>query len=155
VPAGRSETALVSGPGTRYDEAMTKRIVTAAVIEENGRVLIARRKKGDRCEGRWEFPGGKVEPGESPESSLERELREELGIEVAVGERLCAHPFRVGEAPMELLVYRTRIVKGEIVCHDHDEVRWIAPRELDAFDLTDPDRRVVESLYPHDGEPRR
>jgi 8-oxo-dGTP diphosphatase len=129
--------------------------VTAAVIEERGRVLIARRKKGDRCEGRWEFPGGKVEPGETPEDSLERELREEMGIEVSVGERLCAHPFRVGETAMELLVYRTRIVKGEIVCHDHDEVRWIAPGELGAFDLTDPDRRVVESLYPRDGEPRR
>jgi hypothetical protein len=78
-----------------------------------------------------------------------------MGIEVSVGERLCAHPFRVGETAMELLVFRTRIVKGEIVCHDHDEVRWIAPRELDAFNLTDPDRRVVESLYPRDGEPRR
>jgi 8-oxo-dGTP diphosphatase len=128
--------------------------VTAAVIEERGRVLIARRKKGDRCEGRWEFPGGKVEPGESPEDSLERELREEMGVEVAVGERLCAHPFRVGEALMELLVYKTRIVKGEIICHDHDEVLWVEPLDLDKFDLTDPDRRVVDSLYPRDREPR-
>ncbi len=142
-------------PSSPLPAARSPQKVTAAVIEDGGRVLIARRKKGDRCEGRWEFPGGKVEPGESPEGSLARELREEMGIEVAVGERLCAQSFRVGEAPMELLVYKTRIVKGEIVCHDHDEVRWIAPRELDAFDLTDPDRRVVESLYPRDGEPRR
>lgn len=129
--------------------------VTAAVIEEGGRVLVARRKRGDRYEGRWEFPGGKVERGETPEESLKRELREEMGIEVAVGDRLCACPFRAGEAPMELLVYRTRILSGKIVCHDHDEVRWVAAGDLGGYDLTDPDRRVVESLYPRDKEPRR
>jgi 8-oxo-dGTP diphosphatase len=129
------------------------RSVTAAVIEEGGRVLIARRKRGDRCEGRWEFPGGKVEPGESPEGSLVRELREELGLDAVVGERLCVCPFRAGEAPMELLVYRTRIVSGKIVCHDHDEVRWVEPGELGKYDLTDPDRRVVESVFPSAKEP--
>ena len=131
------------------------RSVTAAVIEEGGRVLIARRKKGDRCQGRWEFPGGKVEPGESPEGSLKRELHEELGVEVAVGERLCVCPFRAGEIDMELLVYRTRIVAGEVVCHDHDEVRWVEPGDLERYDLTGPDRRVVESLYPREKEPQR
>lgn len=128
--------------------------VTAAVIEEGGRVLIARRKKGDRCEGRWEFPGGKVEPGETPEGSLKRELREELGIDVAVGEQVCACPFRAGEAPMELLVYRTRIMGGKVVCRDHDEVRWVEPRELGRYDLTDPDRRAAESVFAPYKEPR-
>jgi 8-oxo-dGTP diphosphatase len=127
-----------------------RRSVTAAVIEEGGRVLVARRKRGDRFEGRWEFPGGKVEPGETPEESLKRELREEMGIDVAVGERLCVCPFRAGEAIMELLVYRTRIVNGKIVCHDHEEVRWIEPGELGRYDLTDPDRRVVEFIFPRD-----
>ena len=130
------------------------RSVTAAVIEEGGRVLIARRKQGDRCEGRWEFPGGKVEPGETPEESLKRELREELGIDVAVGEQLGVCPFRAGKAQMELLVYRTRIVSGKIVCHDHDEVRWVEPGELGRYDLTDPDRHVVEFVFPRDREPR-
>lgn len=129
------------------------RRVTAAVIEEGGRVLVARRKKGDRCEGRWEFPGGKVEPGETPEESLRRELREEMGIDVAVGERLCVCPFRAGEALMELLVYRTRIVDGKVVCHAHDEVLWVEPGELEKYDLTDPDRRVVESIFARDRGP--
>ena len=129
------------------------RSVTAAVIEEGGKVLVARRKKGDRCEGCWEYPGGKVEPGETPEESLKRELREEMGVDVAVGERLCAYPFRAGEILMELLVYRTRIVNGKIVCHDHDEVRWVEPGELRRYDLTDPDRRVVESVFWRDKEP--
>ncbi len=129
-----------------------RRSVTAAVIEEGGRVLVARRRKGDRCEGRWEFPGGKVEPGETPEESLKRELHEEMGIDVAVGERLCVCPFQAGEARMELLVYRTRIVSGKIVCHDHEEVRWIEPGELGRCDLTDPDRRVVDIVFPRDKE---
>ncbi len=87
---------IAHGPSS---DDRSRRSVTAAVIEEDGRILIAKRKKGDRSEGRWEFPGGKVEPGESPEESLKRELREELGIDVAVEERLCAHPFRIGESP--------------------------------------------------------
>ncbi len=131
----------------------SRQSVTAAIIEEGGRVLIARRKKGDRCEGRWEFPGGKVEPGETPEESLKRELREEMGIDVTVGEQLCVCPFRAGESLMELLVYRTRIVNGKIVCNDHDEVRWVEPGELGRYDLTDPDRRVVASVFPRDKEP--
>ncbi len=55
---------------------------------------------------------------------------------------------------MELLVYRTRILSGTVICHDHAEVRWVEPRELDGFDLTDPDRRAVASLYPREKEPR-
>ncbi len=129
------------------------RSVTAAVIEVDGRVLIARRKKGDRCEGRWEFPGGKIEAGETPEESLKRELREELGIDVSVGERLIACPFRADEVPMELLVYRARIMSGRVVCHDHDGVRWIEPGELEGYDLTDPDRRAAESVFKRTGEP--
>ncbi len=131
------------------------RSVTAAVIEEGGRILVARRKKGDRCEGRWEFPGGKVEAGETPEESLKRELREELGLDVAVGDRLCACPFLAGEVPMELLVYRTRILSGRVVCHDHDEVRWVEPAQLSSYDLTDPDRRAVASVLAPGKETKR
>lgn len=121
--------------------------VTAALIEEDGRVLLARRKKGDRFEGLWEFPGGKVEPGETPEGSLQRELLEELGVKVEVGERLSARPFRAAEAPMELLVFRARIVEGAIVCRDHEELRWVSPADLDDYALTDPDRRALPDLF--------
>jgi 8-oxo-dGTP diphosphatase len=133
--------------------------VAAAVIERRAadgamEFLLGQRAPGTFYPGYWEFPGGKVEPGETPEESLKRELLEELGIDVAVGEQLGVCPFRVGEAPMELLVYRTRIVSGKIVCHDHDEVRWVEPGELGRYDLTDPDRRVVEFVFPRDREPR-
>jgi mutator protein MutT len=121
--------------------------VAAAVIEENGRVLIARRKSGDRFGGLWEFPGGKVEAGESPVEALEREIREELAIEIAVGDLICAFPFKTGEADFELMAFRTIRLSGAVACLDHEEIRWVDPGDLAAFTLTEPDRRVVSFLY--------
>ncbi len=122
--------------------------VAAAVIVHEGRVLIAKRKTGDPFEGRWEFPGGKIDPGESPEQALRRELREELGVETEIGMFLCAFPVRQPDLRIDLLAFRTRILSGDIRCHDHDEIRWIDPEDLRRFDLTDPDRLVVETLFP-------
>jgi 8-oxo-dGTP diphosphatase len=145
---GMSRTS--AGPSRR-----SPLVVTAAVIEDRGKVLVAKRKRGDRFEGLWEFPGGKVEPGESPEDSLKRELLEELGVEVEVGERLCGHPFLSGEVPMELLVFRTRIVDGDVVCRDHAELRWVEPGDLENYPLTEPDRCALADLFPAKGDPAR
>lgn len=120
--------------------------VTAAVIEENGRILIARRKKADRFGGLWEFPGGKIEPGELPEEALRREILEELGIVVKVGDLVCAFPFRAGDAEFELLAFRSFRKTGTVACLDHDEIRWVAPEDLSAFPLIEPDKRVVAAL---------
>ena len=120
--------------------------VAAAVIIRKGRMLIAKRKTGDPFEGRWEFPGGKIEPGESPEEALRRELREELGIETEIGEFLCAVPMRTPNLRIDLFAFRARILSGDIRCRDHDEIRWIDPEDLRRFDLTDPDRLVIEVL---------
>jgi len=122
--------------------------VAAALIEKQGRVLIARRKTGDPSAGRWEFPGGKIEEGETPEEGLCREILEELDVEIEVGAFLCAFPFGTPPRPMELRVYRTRIVSGTVRCSDHDQARWVEPADLSAFDLTEPDRRAVERLFP-------
>ena len=64
-------------------------IVTCAVIEKDGRILIARRKSGDHMAGKWEFPGGNIEPGETPEQCLKRELLEELGVEIGIDGFIC------------------------------------------------------------------
>jgi 8-oxo-dGTP diphosphatase len=122
--------------------------VTAAVIERGGKVLIARRKKGDRFEGRWEFPGGKIEAGESPEECLRRELREELGVEIEAPEYLCSVPFKTSGISIELMAFRTSLLAGEVRCHDHDVVRWVEPEHLGDFDLTEPDRLVVATVFP-------
>jgi 8-oxo-dGTP diphosphatase len=125
---------------------LTIQKVTAAVIEKNGKILIARRKPADSRAGKWEFPGGKLEPGETPEACLSRELREELGIETEVGAFFCSSTFAYPDLAVELLVYRTSYVSGEIALHDHDRVEWISPEALCETDFCEADKPVVRKL---------
>ncbi|MDP9091964.1 MAG: NUDIX domain-containing protein [Actinomycetota bacterium] len=109
---------------------MTQRIVVAAAILLDGRVLGARRAAPPAVAGQWEFPGGKVEPGESDHDALVRECREELGLEVAVGELVGTSDI----GPDVLLrVYLTEHLIGFPEPRlDHDETRWFAAEELDS-----------------------
>lgn len=124
----------------------TTRKVTAAVIEREGKVLCARRKAGLVAGGLWEFPGGKLEDGEAPEKGLRRELEEELGVEARIGEFLCAVPFSGSIMSFELIVYRAELLDGDFRLTDHDEVRWLAPAEMDESLFSKPDRPVVRML---------
>ena len=120
--------------------------VTAAVIKKGGRILIARRKSGDRFGGFWEFPGGKLEPGESPEAGMRRELREELGVETRIVGFLGAFPFESSGLSIELLAYRVAIERGEVRPVDHDEILWARPGDLTGFVFTEPDKPLVALL---------
>jgi len=122
------------------------RIVTAAVIEEDGKILIAKRRAGDRFGRLWEFPGGKLESGESPEQCLERELREELGIDVRVSGFLGSYPFSSPALSLELQVFRACIIGGRPCPREHEEVRWVSPGDLKSFSFTEPDRALVVKL---------
>jgi mutator protein MutT len=124
---------------------MTYMLVAAAVIEEKGAILIGRRK-GGRFAGLWEFPGGKVEPGETPEECLKRELREELDVEAEIGGLFLSVRHVYSHAPVELLVYRARIVAGEPSLHDHDELRWVRPEDLSSYEFPAADLPVVLRL---------
>ena len=121
--------------------------VTAAVIEEKGRILIARRKPGRHMAGKWEFPGGKIEPGETPEESLARELMEELAIRARIAELLCSTHFEADGVSFELLVYRAERLEGEPMLIEHQEICWARPEDLALFDLADSDRKVARRLY--------
>jgi 8-oxo-dGTP diphosphatase len=121
--------------------------VTAGIIEGNGKVLIGRRKPGKHMGGKWEFPGGKIEPGETPEQSLARELSEELGVQAQVGQFLGRAFFDGEGVSLELLVYRVEGVEGVPALREHEELRWVRPEELRSYDLADSDRAVVEKLY--------
>ena len=121
--------------------------VTAGIIEGNGKVLIGRRKPGKHMGGKWEFPGGKIEPGETPEQSLARELAEELGVQARVGQFLARAFFEGEGVSLELLVYRVEGVEGIPALREHEELRWVRPEELRSYDLADSDRAVVEELY--------
>ena len=102
--------------------------VVGAALVRDGRVLASRRTEPPRLAGFWEFPGGKVEPGESDVQALVRELREELQVEVEVGERL-GDDLLIGTTAV-LRVYVCRLVRGEPALVDHDEHRWLGAGEL-------------------------
>lgn len=143
-------------PGNPRPPERARRLrVLAAVIRKRGRVLIARRKGDDRFGGRWEFPGGKLEPGETPEQGLARELREEFGIEAAVGRFLGMVRSESPGFAIALEARETSHRSGEFELRDHDEIRWVKPSELAQFDLTEPDRRLLGRILKRLEEARR
>jgi 8-oxo-dGTP diphosphatase len=117
-------------------------VVAAAILDHADRLLAAQRGRPERYAGRWEFPGGKVEPGESPEDALIRECREELGITIGVGEVLGEVDIAIGR----LRVYLARIIAGIPVAHEHSALRWLAPHQRGDVDWIDADRPLVERL---------
>ena len=120
--------------------------VVAAVIERDGKILVARRRKDIRFGGLWEFPGGKLEAGEDPERGLERELREEFNVQTRVEGLLTSVPYHSPTLSIELLAYKVVHVSGEFRPVDHDEIRWVEPAGLDESAFTEPDRPVVRFL---------
>ena len=108
-------------------------VVGAAIFADHGgvlRVLAGERSSPPRLAGRWEFPGGKVEPGETDEQALVRECREELGVTVVVGVRL-GHDLPVpGDTPHVLRVYEAVLAGGEPVAGEHARITWLAPEDL-------------------------
>lgn len=120
--------------------------VAAGLIEKNGHILIARRRNTGAHGHKWEFPGGKVEPNESPEECVRRELWEELGIDVEVGGLFCTSEYSYHDFSIRLVVYRVLSVSGDPVALEHDEIRWVAPEEIEAYDFPEADRPVVAKL---------
>jgi 8-oxo-dGTP diphosphatase len=120
--------------------------VTAAIIENQGKVLIARRGPGDPLAGKWELPGGKVELGESPEQCLARELQEEFNLLVSVDEFVGTRTHRYDHLTIDLLVYRVRRISGDPVAQVHAEFRWAAPDELKHFEFAPADMPFVREL---------
>ncbi len=120
--------------------------VTAGIIEKDGKILIALRKTG-KCVGlKWEFPGGKLEDGETLEECLKRELREELNIEVEIIDYLDSSKFYCSEINIELIAYRVKYISGELTLIDHNEAKWIFPHELSEYEFTLPDVPIVQKL---------
>lgn len=123
------------------------RLVVAAVIaDREGRFLVARRPEGRHLGGLWEFPGGGVETGEEPPEALERELREELGVEVRVGEPVTFAWHRDATRDVLLLFYRAWIVGGSPHGREGQAVRWVAPDELRRLPMPPADDSIVNTL---------
>ena len=119
--------------------------VAAAVVRRGGRIMAARRSKG-RLAGLWEFPGGKIEVEESPESCLGREIQEELGICIRVGEHVLSTLHEYPEITVELIAFEAEWISGEITLQDHDKVVWLDPGDLESLDWAPADLPIVRVL---------
>ncbi|OBK32914.1 DNA mismatch repair protein MutT [Mycobacterium sp. 1245111.1] len=122
---------------------MVNLIVVAGAIVAESKVLIAQRTRPPELAGRWELPGGKVAAGEADPEALARELAEELGVDVAIGEHL-------GDVQLTptttLRAYAATLIRGEPTPHDHAALRWISRAELDAVDWVPADRGFLPAL---------
>jgi len=121
-------------------------LVVAGLMTQNGRVLITQRRADQALPLQWEFPGGKVEPGEAPVTALARELAEEIGVTVEVG-RIWDVLFHAYPAfDLVMLVYACRIVDGEARAVEVADVQWVPCAELPAWDILPADRPLVDRL---------
>lgn len=121
--------------------------VVAALLLRDGRILACRRRSDQDHASKWEFPGGKVEPGEAPRDALARELREELSVDATLGEEYLRYEFRYpGKKPIELIFYWIEAYRGELNDTLFAETSWVAPGGLVDLDFLEGDARVVAEL---------
>ncbi|QAY61778.1 (deoxy)nucleoside triphosphate pyrophosphohydrolase [Microbacterium protaetiae] len=121
--------------------------VVAAVIVDGDRVLACRRREGKVDAGKWEFPGGKIEPGESAAVALAREIREELGVQVRVGEVLRSDVTDAAGRSIRLTCMSAVLAEGRPVSStDHDRLEWVRPAELPMLDWAEPDLPMVGEI---------
>jgi len=120
--------------------------VSAGVIFKGGRVLLARKKPGKHLAGYWEFPGGKLEEGETPEACLEREINEELGIAIKHLRFWMECTYRYPQKSILLKVVTARYGGGEIALNDHDAFVWVAKKGLDDYLVAPADVAIVQRL---------
>lgn len=119
--------------------------VVAAVIENEGKILATQRGYGE-FEGMWEFPGGKVEPGESAGQALVREINEELGVGIEVGEYICTAEYDYPSFHLKMECWMCRILGGQIELREHMGARWLSAQNLDEVEWLPADIEVVECL---------
>ena len=120
--------------------------VTAAIIEHDGRYLLARRAPEQNLAGYWEFPGGKVETDETFEDCLARELMEELNLETQVLDHFCDSVYHYDKGSINLVAYRVQILGGQMTLSVHDQVDWFKPQEMLTLNLAPADIPIAKRL---------
>jgi 8-oxo-dGTP diphosphatase len=122
--------------------------VVAGLIQERGRLLICQRRRGSLFELQWEFPGGKLHEGESPEAGLARELREELGVKATIGAEVyrTVHRYKEHGAPTSLIFYLVRRLSGTPQNRVFERMIWVRPGDLPKYDFLAGDRELVKLL---------
>lgn len=120
--------------------------VVAAIIFNHNEVLIAKRNKEKRLGGFWEFPGGKIEKGETPEESLRREIKEELDIEIKIIDKFGENVYDYQDFEINLIAYKAEIASGRIVAKEHEAWQWVKIEELGVYEFAPADVVFVEKL---------
>ena len=119
--------------------------VVAAIIQRDGAYFATQRGYGE-FEGMWEFPGGKIEPGESPEAALQREIQEELGIDITINRLLCTTDYDYPSFHLTMHCYLCEIKSGEIELREHKSARWLTAETLDSVEWLPADKEIVAPL---------
>ncbi len=123
-----------------------KTIGVGVIWNNKGEILIDRRCQSGEMGGLWEFPGGKIEPNETVEECVSREIKEELGIEVAVGDRLITIEHNYETFKLTLFVHHCRYLSGEPQTIECEEVRWIKVEEIDQYDFPQANIKIINIL---------
>lgn len=121
-------------------------VLAAIIVNHDGTVLLAQRKANRTNPLKWEFPGGKLKIGESPENSLAREIEEELGIKISVRQLFSAVNYSYPHENILLLVYFAELLTGSYHLTDHKELRWVPINKLLNYELSPADKPIAEKL---------
>jgi 8-oxo-dGTP diphosphatase len=120
--------------------------VTAAIILKDNTVLIAQRAPCENLAGKWEFPGGKIEPGETPQECLKREIREELDVDIVVSDFFDESIYAYHSGTIKLMAFWCKWISGEFTLKVHSNLAWVNRHELDLYDFAPADIPLVEKL---------
>lgn len=120
--------------------------VVAGLIRRQGKVLVGQRPEGASLAGSWEFPGGKIELGESPEQALARELKEELGVDAEIGPLKFVFTHTYGKTGILFLFYDVKFWKGAIKTQQHLDLRWVTPKELEKLELPEANSKFLKQI---------
>lgn len=121
-------------------------LVTAALIRDDQKILIAQRGRNQKFGRQWEFPGGKLNRGETPEACLRREIREELNLEIQVDEHFCTVHHQYPDFEIELMAFWCSIVGGSLELEEHEQVRWVTVPEMKQYSFVEADLNVIAAL---------
>lgn len=120
--------------------------VVTAIMKRQGKVLVGQRPDNGALARTWEFPGGKIELGESPEQALKRELKEELGVDAEIGPLKFVATHTYGKTGILFLFYEVKFWKGQTKTQQHLDLRWVTPKELKELELPEANRKFLKEI---------